>query len=149
MVFLPDPRAARRFLTTRVLLTPRHLRFAEDCSIQLGIPIRPELRTAIDTTPSGNLVYVATSHGTPFQSSKGFSQWFVDQRKSAGLPDKCRPHGLRKTAAARLAEAGVGEFMLMSVMGWTNPNQARKYIEKASRAKMAGKAMQMLDEEQT
>ena len=52
-------------------------------------------------------------------------------------------------AAARLAEAGVGEFMLMSVMGWTNPNQARKYIEKASRAKMAGKAMQMLDEEQT
>ena len=50
--------------------------------------------------------------------------------------------------AARLAEAGVGEFMLMSVMGWTNPNQARKYIEKASRAKMAGKAMQMLDEEQ-
>ena len=52
-------------------------------------------------------------------------------------------------AAARLAEAGVGEFMLMSIMGWTNPNQARKYIEKASRAKMAGKAMQMLDEEQT
>ena len=52
-------------------------------------------------------------------------------------------------AAARLAEAGVGEFMLMSIMGWTNPNQARKYIDKASRAKMAGKGMQMLDEEQT
>jgi len=33
-------------------------------------------------------------------------------------------------------------------MGWTNPNQARKYIEKASRAKMAGKAIQMRDEEQ-
>ena len=59
-----------------------------------------------------------------------------------------RPHGLRKTAAAKLAEAGVGEFMLMSVMGWTNPNQARKYIEKASRAKMAAKGMKMLDEEQ-
>ena len=55
---------------------------------------------------------------------------------------------MRKTAAAKLAEAGGGEFMLMSVMGWINPNQARKYIEKASRAKMAGKAMQMLDEEQ-
>ena len=51
-------------------------------------------------------------------------------------------------AAARLAESGVGEFMLMSIMGWTNPNQARKYIDKASRAKMAGKGMQMLDEEQ-
>ena len=58
------------------------------------------------------------------------------------------PHGLRKTAAAKLAEAGVGEFMLMSVMGWTNPNHARKYTEKASRAKMAGRAIKMLDEEQ-
>tara|TARA_Y100001960_G_scaffold327481_1_gene413983 strand:- start:1577 stop:1681 length:105 start_codon:yes stop_codon:yes gene_type:complete len=34
-------------------------------------------------------------------------------------------------------------------MGWTNPNQARKYIAKASRAKMAAKGMKMLDEEQT
>ena len=48
-----------------------------------------------------------------------------------------------------MTQERVGEFMLMSMMGWTNPNQARKYIEKASRAKMAGKGMQMLDEEQT
>ena len=34
-------------------------------------------------------------------------------------------------------------------MGWINPNQARKYNEKSSRAKMAAKGMQMLDEEQT
>ena len=68
----------------------------DDDALEVIIPIRAELRTAIDATPSGNLVYVATSHGTPFQSSKGFSQWFVDQRKSAGLPDKCVPHGLRK-----------------------------------------------------
>ena len=60
----------------------------------------------------------------------------------------CVPHGLRKSAATRLAEAGVGEYMLMSIMGWTNPNQARKYIEKASRAKMAGQGMQMLDSDQ-
>ena len=62
---------------------------------------------------------------------------------------KGRPSGRTLgNGRSRLAEAGVGEFMLMSVMGWTNPNQARKYIEKASRAKMAGKAMKMLDEEQ-
>ena len=71
----------------------------------------------------------------------------MDQRKSAGLPDECVPHGLRKSAAAKLANAGVGEFMLMSVMGWTSPNQARKYIEKASRTKMAGRAIEMLHEE--
>ena len=45
-------------------------------------------------------------------------------------------------------EASVGDFMLMPVTGWTNPSQARKYIEKASRAKMAGEAIEMIDEEQ-
>ena len=64
------------------------------------------------------------------------------------MPEKCVPHGLRKCAAKRLAEAGVGEYMLMSIMGWTNPAQAKKYIEKASRAKMAKLGMDMLSGEQ-
>ena len=51
-------------------------------------------------------------------------------------------------SAKRLAEAGVGEFMLMSIMGWENPNQARVYIERANRAKMAQKGMEMLSTEQ-
>tara|TARA_A100000164_G_C21530461_1_gene595764 strand:- start:69 stop:194 length:126 start_codon:yes stop_codon:yes gene_type:complete len=38
--------------------------------------------------------------------------------------------------------------MLMSIMGWTNPTQAKKYIEKASRAKMAKLGMDMLSGEQ-
>ena len=49
-----------------------------DDALEISIPIRSELRTALDATPSGNLVYVSTSHGTPFQSAKGFSQWFVE-----------------------------------------------------------------------
>ena len=39
------------------------------------------------------------------------------------------------------------EFMLMSIMGWENPNQARVYIERANRAKMAQKGMEMLSTE--
>tara|TARA_S200000501_G_C20193438_1_gene469671 strand:+ start:349 stop:495 length:147 start_codon:yes stop_codon:yes gene_type:complete len=46
------------------------------------------------------------------------------------------PHGLPKVAATRLAEAGVGEFMLMSIMGWTYPSQAKVYTEKARRKSM-------------
>ena len=44
--------------------------------------------------------------------------------------------------------AGASEFMLMSVMGWTNPSQARVYTEKARRKSMAKKAMDMLDGEE-
>ena len=48
--------------------------------LEISIPIRSELRAALDATPSRNFFYVTTSHGTPFQSAKRFSQWFVDQR---------------------------------------------------------------------
>ncbi len=42
----------------------------------------------------------------------------------------------------------MGEFMLMLIMGWENPNQARVYIEKANRAKVAQKGMEILSTEQ-
>jgi len=54
----------------------------------------------------------------------------------AELPGHCVPHGLRKVAATNLAKLGASEFQLMSVMGWTNPAQARKYTEKAKRKTM-------------
>tara|TARA_A100000164_G_scaffold299278_1_gene273926 strand:- start:87 stop:209 length:123 start_codon:yes stop_codon:yes gene_type:complete len=38
--------------------------------------------------------------------------------------------------------------MLMSVMGWTNPSQAKVYTEKARRKSMAKKAMDLLDDEE-
>ena len=120
----------------------------DDNALEVSIPITPQLRTAIDAAPSGNLIYVATEKGTPFMSAKSFSQWLVKARKAAKLPNECVPHGLRKVAATRLAEAGVGEFMLMSIMGWTNPSQAKVYTEKANRKKIAEKGMRMLDGEE-
>ena len=80
--------------------------------------------------------------------AKVFSQWLVKARKAAKRPDGCVPHGLRKVAATNLAEAGASEFMLMSVMGWTNPSQAKVYTEKARCKSMAKKAMDMLDDEE-
>ena len=61
---------------------------------------------------------------------------------------KCVPHGLRKVAATNLAEANASEFVLMLVMGWANPSQAKVYIEKAGRKDMAKKAMDMFDDEE-
>ena len=95
--------------------------------------------------PSGNLVYCATSFGKPFKSEKAFSNWVVKARKKAGLPQRCVPHGLRKVAAKNLAEMGATEYQLMAVMGWTKPDMARVYIEKANRGKMASAAMHNLE----
>ncbi len=74
--------------------------------------------------------------------------WFVKARKKAGLPKACVPHGLRKVAAKNLAEMGATEYQLMSVMGWTKPDMARVYIEKANRRKMAASAIRSIDKAQ-
>ena len=58
------------------------------------------------------------------------------------------PHGLRKAGAKKLAEACATEYHLMSVMGWTNPAQAMKYIESGRRRKMATGAYDRLETEQ-
>ena len=83
-----------------------------------------------------------------FKAQRTSRSVFVGKKNKAGLPKKCIPHGLRKCAAKKLAEADVREYMLMSILGWTNPIQAKKYIEKASRAKMAKLGMDMLSGEQ-
>ena len=102
----------------------------------------------IDAAPSGNLVYCATSFGKPFKSEKAFSNWVIKARKKAGLPQRCVAHGLRKVAAKNLAEMGATEYQLMAVMGWTKPDMACVYIEKANRGKMASAAIHKLSEEQ-
>lgn len=115
---------------------------------EIVIPILPELRDNIDACPSGNLIYLATSHGQPFKSSKGFSNWFVDRRADAGLPQKCVPHGLRKAGATFAAEGGATEAQLMAIYGWTDPEMARKYIESAEKRRLAMSAMHLLTGEQ-
>ena len=55
---------------------------------------------------------------------------------------------LRKAGAKKLSEAGATEYQLMSVMGWSNPAQAMKYIESARRRKMATGAYDKLETEQ-
>ena len=43
---------------------------------------------------------------------------------------------------------GATEYQLMSVMGWTKPDMARVYTEKANRGKMAASAIRSIDKAQ-
>ena len=44
----------------------------DENALEVSIPARPQLETALDATPSGNLVYEATSWGTLSKSTKVF-----------------------------------------------------------------------------
>jgi len=71
------------------------------------------------------------------------------RRASASVAAQCQrvgltglsPHGLRKAACRRLAEAGCSEHEIASISGHENLAEVRRYTRAASRAKMAKSAM--------
>jgi integrase len=71
----------------------------------LEIPIHPHLMEVLEPLSKEAKTFLQAQWGKPF-SPVGFTNWFVDCAKEAGLPEGCTPHGLRKSAARRLAEIG-------------------------------------------
>jgi integrase len=101
----------------------------------LTLPILPPLRAALDAA-GGAETYLTTASGKPHASGDSFGNWFRDACRAAGLAE-CSPHGLRKIAAVRCAEAGASEFELMAMFGWDDASMARDYIRQAQQKKMA------------
>jgi integrase len=91
------------------------------------------------------LAFLVTQYGVPF-TAKGFSTRFSEWCKQAGLPDGCSAHGLRKTAAVRLIEAGCSDAEARAITGHRNAGQLRVYIERVNQRRLAEAAMARLSE---
>jgi len=96
------------------------------------IPVHPELKAILDASPLGKDTLMGVS-------ADAFDKAFRRACRAAGV--KGSAHGLRKAAAARLAEAGASVAELNAVFGWTGAKMALRYTEKADRAKLARQAM--------
>lgn len=90
------------------------------------------------------LPYLRTQYGKPF-TEHGFTKWFRERAEMAGLTGRT-PHGLRKAAGRRLAEAGCSEKQIAAVLGHSSPATAAVYTRDADQAKLADDAMAMLAE---
>jgi integrase len=108
-----------------------------------GIPVLPELAAALGAMPTENLTFLTTDYGRPFTAA-GFGNWFRDRCAEAGLPKGYAAHGLRKTAAVRIAEHGATAHQLMAWFGWTSLKEAERYTRAADRKRLARTAGQML-----
>jgi integrase len=75
----------------------------------------------------------------------GFSQWMRGAIASAGLPLECQPHGLRKAAGRRLAEAGCTAHEIMAVLGHKTLTEAERYTRDADQARLASAAVAKLE----
>lgn len=130
---------------------PQHIRNdvlelkAEKNNEDLFIPLHPILKASLDRVNTGHLAYLVTpSHGRPFKSKESFGNWFA---KVCGEADvKSRAHGIRKTVAQRLAEAGGSNAELKALFGWTSDAMATLYTRNADKKKLAEGAAEKLKE---
>ena len=129
-----------------VLMGPQHVRGGRlqlrqrKTGTEIDMPIHPELARVIAATHCGDLTFLVTKYGKP-RTPAGFSGWFVDCARKAGLPPESIPHGLRKAASRRLAEALRSAHEIMAVTGHRILKEVTRYTEAASRARLADSAI--------
>lgn len=105
---------------------------------RLAIPVHVALKGEIDAAPPG-MTFLLTSFDKPF-SAAGFTLWFGEKAREAGL-EKRTPHGLRKAASRRLAEAGCSAKEIAAVTGHASLAQVEAYTRDADQRKLADAAM--------
>ena len=111
---------------------------------KLLIPIHPALCEIFANVKREHVTIINTEYGQPF-TVDGFSQWFRDAITAAGLPLDCQPHGLRKAAGRRLAEAGCTAHEIMAVLGHKTLAEAERYTSEADQVRLAMEAMTKLE----
>lgn len=107
---------------------------------KLSLTAHPNLLRSMAALPNNHAVALATSFGKPY-SVKGFSQMLSAAMREAGLPARCVPHGLRKAAARRLAEAGCTPHEIMAVTGHKTLAEVERYTRAAGQERLNESAM--------
>lgn len=120
---------------------------------RLKIRLHPRLAATISAHARDNpaeaahLTFLTTAKGAPF-TVEGFGNWFRDACAEAGLKGKS-PHGLRKSAGRRLAEAGCSEKQIAAVLGHTSLGEVARYTREASQEGLADDAIETLEKAET
>jgi integrase len=129
-----------------VRLGPQHVRNGRiriertHGSKDVDIPMSEELQAACAAMPKTHLTYIVTVYGKPrskFGLGNDFAKWATD----AGLPARCRLHGLKKGGMRRLAEAGGTAHELMAISGHKTLTEVQRYTVDANMKLLADSVM--------
>ena len=132
-----------------VRLGPQHVRNGRiriertHGSEDVDMPMSPELQAACDAMPKVHLTYIVTAHGKP-RSKYGLGNDFAKWATEAGLPARCRLHGLKKGGMRRLAEARRHHSRADGVLRPPTLTEVQRYTEDADRKRLADHAMAKL-----
>ena len=102
--------------------------------VHMSLPILSGQRKILDASPTGDLTYLVTQYGKPFKN-ESFGNWFRKAVRAAGL-EGLSAHGLRKSAAVRLAEDGHSDHEIMAIGGWDTLNEVAGYTKGVRRKRI-------------
>ncbi len=110
---------------------------------RLWLPEHGDLTRALDAAPQTNsLTLLTRADGKPWRVDH-FNHVFADAVRAAGLSGLSF-HGLRKTAAARLAEVGASANEIAAVTGHRTLGEVTRYTAAADQRRRAAAAMKKL-----
>jgi integrase len=107
----------------------------EKTEADLSLPIHSDLLASIEACPSHCPTLIGYN-GRPI-SGEALSNFLQRAAHAAGLPDKCKPHGLRKSHMRRLADYGSSTKEIASMSGHRSLREIERYTEKADQTKLA------------
>lgn len=110
---------------------------------RLQIPIHPDLAAVLGQIPRVGVTIVHREDGRAYTTT-GFSAMFRRELKRLGIAGLVF-HGLRATAAARLAEAGCTDREIMSILGHRTAGMVTKYTRGADQERLATAAITKLE----
>jgi integrase len=110
-------------------------------SMSLEIPVLPELQEILAAHPAEHLTFLTTRAGEPFTAA-GFTGWFRDRCREAGLPLGLSAHGLRKAALSELAEANCTVHQIAAISGHASLKEVQRYTKAADQKRLAAAAME-------
>lgn len=114
---------------------------------ELTLPIHPALARAIKAGPSNGIYLIGDAAGRPI-SSAALTQMMSKAIRLAGLPTKCKAHGLRKAILRRLAENSATTKGIAAISGHKTLKEVERYTSQANQALMAITAMALLPDEE-
>ncbi|MFY9287909.1 MAG: tyrosine-type recombinase/integrase [Alphaproteobacteria bacterium] len=113
----------------------------------LWVPLHPELKDLLERTKAERLgkgikltTILLSAKGLEY-TSMNLKHKFGDALRVLGLPKDCVFHGLRKTAAVMLAEAGCSTEQIKAITGHRTDQMAAYYAKRANQRILAKSAM--------
>ncbi|WP_127111946.1 tyrosine-type recombinase/integrase [Shimia sediminis] len=138
---ISDVRVMGRAQVRDGFIKVKHYKTGNEIEIPLLSILRDELGDRYK-----EMIWWQSELGRPY-SIKSASMRFSDFAKDAGLPSGYTAHGLRKCVPTILAEMGMSEDVIMSVLGDKSADAARVYIQDANRKALAARGLRAAETE--